>query len=242
MTAQSGLVILVSVCVCVCVFIKLHITAQSGPVVLVILCHSHWSSQGGINDTGTHYKNLLSGATKRGHTLSTLCVCSCVCMCSSFFRTRGTRHDRKLTRRVHVGHDFRLNQIEHFSEAVEHFQERIHFSLRDPGVVLADTNLIQKPLRVRFHRWKGARKVRQIHDRRKKCGLWYVPVPAATERDRGRGAQIDIPALSSHRLVFFPPRIRTKVCTEERSTPIIRDVDTQNIRTYILVECYKIHK
>ena len=39
------------VCVCVCVFIKLHITAQSGPVVLVIICHSHWSSQGGINDT-----------------------------------------------------------------------------------------------------------------------------------------------------------------------------------------------
>ena len=35
------------VCVCVCVFIKLHITAQSGPVILVILCHSHWSSQGG---------------------------------------------------------------------------------------------------------------------------------------------------------------------------------------------------
>ena len=28
-------------CVCVCVFIKLHITAQSGPVILVILCHSH---------------------------------------------------------------------------------------------------------------------------------------------------------------------------------------------------------
>ena len=27
-----------SVCVCVCVFIKLHITAQSGPVILVILC------------------------------------------------------------------------------------------------------------------------------------------------------------------------------------------------------------
>ena len=37
--------------VCVCVFIKLHITAQSGPVMLVILCHSHLSSQGGINDT-----------------------------------------------------------------------------------------------------------------------------------------------------------------------------------------------
>ena len=29
------------VCVCVCVFIKLHITTQSGPVILVILCHSH---------------------------------------------------------------------------------------------------------------------------------------------------------------------------------------------------------
>ena len=26
--------------VCVCVFIKLHITAQSGLVILVILCHS----------------------------------------------------------------------------------------------------------------------------------------------------------------------------------------------------------
>ena len=29
------------VCVCVCVFIKLYITAQSGLVILVILCHSH---------------------------------------------------------------------------------------------------------------------------------------------------------------------------------------------------------
>ena len=29
----------VCVCVCVCVFIKLHITTQSGPVILVILCH-----------------------------------------------------------------------------------------------------------------------------------------------------------------------------------------------------------
>ena len=35
----------------VCIFIKLHITAQSGLVILVILCHSRWSSQGGINDT-----------------------------------------------------------------------------------------------------------------------------------------------------------------------------------------------
>ena len=31
----------VCVCVCVCVFINLHITAQSGLVILVILCHSH---------------------------------------------------------------------------------------------------------------------------------------------------------------------------------------------------------
>ena len=31
----------VCVCVCVYIFIKLHITAQSGPVILVILCHSH---------------------------------------------------------------------------------------------------------------------------------------------------------------------------------------------------------
>ena len=40
---------------CVCVFIKLHITAQSGPVILVILCHSHWSFHG-------------------------VCVCVCVCV------------------------------------------------------------------------------------------------------------------------------------------------------------------
>ena len=66
--------ILVCVCVCVCVFIKLHITtAQSGPVILVILCHSHWSSQGGINDTC--YENLWSNATKG------VCVCVCVCVC-----------------------------------------------------------------------------------------------------------------------------------------------------------------
>ena len=31
----------VCVYVDVCVFSKLHITAQSGPVILVILCHSH---------------------------------------------------------------------------------------------------------------------------------------------------------------------------------------------------------
>ena len=45
-TTQSGPVILVILChshmyVCMYVFIKLHITRQSGPVILVILCHSH---------------------------------------------------------------------------------------------------------------------------------------------------------------------------------------------------------
>ena len=56
-----------SQCVCVCVFIKLHITAQSGLVILVILCYSRWSSQGGINDTC--YENLWSNATKGTHSL-----------------------------------------------------------------------------------------------------------------------------------------------------------------------------
>ena len=43
-TAQPGPVIrVIHVCMYVCmyVFIKLHITTQSGPVMLVILCHSH---------------------------------------------------------------------------------------------------------------------------------------------------------------------------------------------------------
>ena len=31
---------------CVCVFSKLHTTAQSDPVILVMLCYSHWFSQG----------------------------------------------------------------------------------------------------------------------------------------------------------------------------------------------------
>ena len=43
-TPKEESMILVSekcVCVRVCVFIELHITAQSGPVILVILCQSH---------------------------------------------------------------------------------------------------------------------------------------------------------------------------------------------------------
>ena len=74
----------------VCIFIKLHITAQSSPVILVILCHSHWSSQGGINDTC--YENLWSGATERGHTLSTCTILTWafmyVCMVITFGQCR----------------------------------------------------------------------------------------------------------------------------------------------------------
>ena len=44
------------VCVCVCVFIELHITAQSGPVILVILCHSLDPPKGG--SMMTYYKTL----------------------------------------------------------------------------------------------------------------------------------------------------------------------------------------
>ena len=37
----SCMYVFTCVCVYVCIFIKLHITAQSGPVIRVILCHSH---------------------------------------------------------------------------------------------------------------------------------------------------------------------------------------------------------
>ena len=48
------------------VFIKLQITAQSGPVIVIILCRS----QGGIN--GTYTKTSINDQTRqRGHTLST---------------------------------------------------------------------------------------------------------------------------------------------------------------------------
>ena len=69
----------------VCVFIKLHITAQFGSVILVIPCHSHWSSQGVINDTC--YENLWWGVC--------VCVCVCVCLqneCSPFFRFLSVRY------------------------------------------------------------------------------------------------------------------------------------------------------
>ena len=58
-------------CVCVCVFIKLHITTQSGPVILVIIYHSHCSSQGGIND-------ILVTKTSDQTRQRGVCVCVCV--------------------------------------------------------------------------------------------------------------------------------------------------------------------
>ena len=43
---------MIGVCVCVCIyFIKMGITAQSGPAILVIVRHSHQSSLERINDT-----------------------------------------------------------------------------------------------------------------------------------------------------------------------------------------------
>ena len=53
----------VCVFVCVSVFIKLHITAQSGPVILVTLCSSYWSFQVGINDTC--YENMIRRGKRR---------------------------------------------------------------------------------------------------------------------------------------------------------------------------------
>ena len=40
-TRQRGMYVCMYVFMYVCIFIKLHITAQSGPVILVIPCHSH---------------------------------------------------------------------------------------------------------------------------------------------------------------------------------------------------------
>ena len=38
---QTGYIFVCDMYVCMYVFIKLRITTQSGPVILVILCHSH---------------------------------------------------------------------------------------------------------------------------------------------------------------------------------------------------------
>ena len=75
---EASSTFLLCMCARVCVFIKLHITAQSGPVILVIRCHTHWSSQDEINGI---LVTKISGQTRqRGHTLSTVIV-SFVCVC-----------------------------------------------------------------------------------------------------------------------------------------------------------------
>ena len=56
--------------VSVCAFIKLHKTALSGTVIIVIQCYSHWFFQEGINDT--YYENLRSDARKGTQSCSTL--------------------------------------------------------------------------------------------------------------------------------------------------------------------------
>ena len=45
---KSTRFVCVCVCVCVSIFIKLPITTQSGPVILVILCHSHCPTGGSM--------------------------------------------------------------------------------------------------------------------------------------------------------------------------------------------------
>ena len=61
--------ILVCVCVCVCVFIKLHITAQSGLVILVFYATRIDPPKGGSMILVTK----TSDQTR-------VCVCACVCV------------------------------------------------------------------------------------------------------------------------------------------------------------------
>ena len=41
---EGGVSVCVCVCVCVCVFMKLHITAQSGPVILLIVIRIYYEN------------------------------------------------------------------------------------------------------------------------------------------------------------------------------------------------------
>ena len=65
---------------CVCVFIKLHITAQSGPVILVILCHSF------VCVCVCVFTKLRitaqSDTVKRESVKLFVYVCACVCLCA----------------------------------------------------------------------------------------------------------------------------------------------------------------
>ena len=57
-----------SVFVYVYLFIKSYRTAQSDPVILVVLCFSQWFSQGGINLT--HVTKTYTRTRQKGHTIS----------------------------------------------------------------------------------------------------------------------------------------------------------------------------
>ena len=52
---------------------KNNITTQSGPVILVVLWYSHWSSQG-VNDA--RFETLRSDATKEIQMYITVCLYS----------------------------------------------------------------------------------------------------------------------------------------------------------------------
>ena len=67
--------ILVCVCLCVCVFIKLHITAQSGPV-LYLLYATVWNPPRGLLFVDIF---LATNTRAYSHNSSRLCVCVCVC-------------------------------------------------------------------------------------------------------------------------------------------------------------------
>ena len=64
----SALCMRVCVCVCVCVFIKLHITAQPGPDILVFLCYSNRCVRGRCASS-----RIGTRATLKGFTWSHVC-------------------------------------------------------------------------------------------------------------------------------------------------------------------------
>ena len=78
--------ILVCVCICVCGFIKLHVTTQSGPVILVILYAIRINSPKAVS---MMHITITSDQTRQsGSTFSTyavlffsLCLSLSVCVC-----------------------------------------------------------------------------------------------------------------------------------------------------------------
>ena len=68
----------VCVCVCVCVFIELHITAQSDPIILGILCHSKCMSASVRVCVCACVCPGLVKPLKGGPMIQCMCVCACV--------------------------------------------------------------------------------------------------------------------------------------------------------------------